>query len=82
MPFDIVRMIDGQMVTTEANDIRIAALLLDLTVTGIEKRTSLRPCLIGKPKLAGFVGPCYGGERNGLPVIRYEDAETYKALSS
>ena len=49
---------------------------------GTEKRTSLRSCLMGKPKLQGFVGPCYGGERNGLPVIRYEDAETYQALSS
>lgn len=81
MPYDIVRMIEGQMVTTEVTDIRDAAAVLGLTVTGTEKRTSLRPCLIGKPKLFGFVGPCYGGERNGLPVIRYEDAETYKALS-
>jgi len=82
MTYEIVRMVDGQMVTTEATDIRDADAILGLTVIGTEKRTSLRPCLISKPKLKGFVGPCYGGKRNGLPVIRYEDAETYMALSS
>jgi hypothetical protein len=41
----------------------------------------LRPELVGQPILAGFAGPCWGGMKDGEPVIRYEDAESYRALS-
>ena len=42
----------------------------------------LRPELQGQPKIAGFVGPCWGGlSKTGEPIIRYEDRGTYAALS-
>ena len=51
-------------------------------ITGTETRTRLRPELQGQPKIAGFVGPCWGGlSATGEPIIRYEDRGTYAALS-
>lgn len=41
----------------------------------------LRPELRGQPKFAGLLGPMWGGERNGAPLIRYEDQQTYDQLS-
>ncbi|TKA93815.1 hypothetical protein FAZ78_25855 [Cereibacter changlensis] len=61
---------------------RLPCTNLGLTITGVERRTTLRPCLQGQPKIAGMIGPCYGGEDDGVPVIRYEDAATHAALGA
>ena len=81
MAFEIVQMIEGTPATIYVDSIEDAAKRLGLTVTGIETRTNLRPCLQGQPKIAGFVGPCYGGEVGGVDVIRYEDIQSYRAFS-
>ena len=80
MVYEFVQMIEGSMVSTVTASIEDAATLIDLTINGVETRTNLRPCLRGQPKIEGFVGPCYGGEVNGKPVIRYEDQATYLAM--
>lgn len=41
----------------------------------------LRVELRGQPKFEGLLGPMWGGDRDGVPVIRYEDQQTYDALS-
>lgn len=51
-------------------------------VTGTNHNPRNRTELQGQPKLAGFIGPCWGGTTDrGEPIIRYEDTETYAALS-
>ena len=58
MAFQIVQMIAGNPATMYADTIEEAVERLGLTLNGIETRTNLRPCLQGKPRIAGFVGPC------------------------
>ncbi|VDC33985.1 hypothetical protein [Pseudogemmobacter humi] len=82
MAFQIVQKIDGCHTTVFCDRIEEAIDRLGLAVTGVETRTSLRLCLQGKPKLAGFVGPCFGGVTDdGVEIIRYEDTETYRDFS-
>lgn len=81
MAFEIVQMVAGLPSTVYVDNIEEAAARLGLTFNGVETRTNLRPCLQGQPKIAGFVGPCYGGSIAGVDVIRYEDRETYGELS-
>ena len=81
MAFQIVQMIDGTPATIYTDSIEEAVDRLGLTLNGVETRTNLRPCLQGQPKIAGFVGPCYGGNECGVDVIRYEDHEAYRAFS-
>ena len=44
----------------------------------LDRRAELQ----GQPKIAGFLGPFWGGlSQTGDAIIRYEDAGTYSALS-
>ena len=53
-----------------------------IAITGTQDNPRLHPELQGHPKLSGFCGPAWGGTNEaGAPVIRYEDAATYAALS-
>lgn len=55
----------------------------DAEVIGVETNPMRRPELHGYPKLAGYIGPCWGGlTSNGDPIIRYEDHHAYLALSA
>lgn len=81
MAYQIVQMIEGVPATIYTDSIEDAAQRLGLTFMGIENRTTLRPCLQGKPRIAGFVGPCYGGNVDGVDVVRYEDRAAYEAFS-
>ena len=81
MAFQFVQMIAGNPATMYADTIEEAVERLGLTLNGTETRTNLRPCLQGKPRIAGFVGPCYGGNEGGVEVIRYEDQASYRAFS-
>lgn len=82
MAFEIVQKIDGCLTTVYCDRIEEAVARLGLAVTGTETRTNLRPCLQGKPKLDGFIGPCFGGVTpDGIEIIRYEDRESYRDLS-
>lgn len=81
--FEIVTMTDDHGMSRVLTD-DLAAWVEDMgtDITGIETRTNLRIELQGQPKIAGFVGPCWGGLSNrGEPIIRYEDCGTYAALS-
>jgi len=50
---------------------------------GTQNATHLRKELQGQPQFAGLTGPMWGGtDPDGTPVIRYEDWESYKVLSS
>lgn len=80
--FQIVQKIDGCHTTVLCDRIEEATDRLGLAVTGVEARTYLRPCLRGKPKLEGFIGPCFGGVTDDdVEIIRYEDTETYRDFS-
>ena len=81
MAFQIVQMIEGLPASIYADDIEDAVQRLGLTLAGVETRTNLRLCLQGKPKIMGYVGPCYGGTVGGVDIIRYEDPEICSALS-
>ena len=81
--FEIVTMTDDCGMSRVVTD-DLAAWVEDMgtEITGTETRTRLRPELQGQPKIAGFVGPCWGGlSKTGEPIIRYEDRGTYAALS-
>ena len=82
MPYKLVFMADGAPTAVATDDLAFACANLGLTITGVERRATLRPCLQGQPKIAGMIGPCYGGEDDGVPVIRYEDAATHAALGA
>ena len=43
---------------------------------------SLREVLKVAPQLSGLAGPFYNGEKDGLPVVRYESWAVYEALSN
>lgn len=41
----------------------------------------LRECLVGQPRFSDLCGPMYDGEKNGLPVVRYESQRVADMLS-
>lgn len=50
-------------------------------ITGMSSNPRTRAELQGHPTMQGFVGPCWGGLTDmGEPIIRYEDAQTYRDL--
>jgi len=53
----------------------------NFTIDGVNENLRNRPELIGQPKIAHFLGPMYGGEKNGQTVIRYESQTAYNLLS-
>lgn len=53
------------------------------TIIGSETRKGLRDELKDEPKFEGLCGPLFGGfSKLGYAIIRYEDFETFKSLSS
>ncbi|WP_435171729.1 hypothetical protein [Falsirhodobacter sp. 1013] len=82
MGYQIVQQIEGASASIITDDLHGTAANLGLEIYGIETRANLRPCLQGQPKIRGYVGPCYGGEVDGVPVIRYEDAATYREMGA
>lgn len=81
--FEIVTMTDDNgMSRVVTDDLAAWVENMGTMITGTETRASLRPELQGQPKIAGFSGPCWGGlSKTGEPIIRYEDRDTYAALS-
>lgn len=75
MAFEIVQIIAGNAATLYADRIEEMTDVLGMTPDGTEDRKTMLPCLQGKPRFAGYIGPCYAGEVNGVPVIRYEDQQ-------
>jgi len=83
MTYRIVTMVDGQMIAQEPKDITEWAAVCGIEITGVHSSPNTRDCLQGQVKLNGFLGPMYDGtDKDGNPVIRYEDAESYDRLSA
>lgn len=76
----IFEIIQADQTRYQDNDIAAAIIELGLSASGVEARAVLRPCLLGKPRISGYVGPLYGGKRNGFDVIRYEEASVYASM--
>lgn len=49
--------------------------------TGVSTNPALRIELQGEPVVSGFLGPMYGGVKEGKTVIRYETQKMYNMLS-
>lgn len=57
-------------------------LLQKYSAVGVNFNPSNRKELQGQPILDGVYGPMYNGlSEEGIPIIRYETAKVYKALS-
>ena len=81
--FEIVTMSDDSGMSRVETDY-LTAWVDDMgtEITGTETRANLRTELQGQPKIAGFLGPFWGGlSQTGDAITRYEDADTYSALS-
>ena len=76
--YKIVQIVDGEFVVTKTEDIVAWAGGACVQITGTNSNKAHRAELQGQPKLFGFCGPLWDG--NG--VIRYENIEAYKILSS
>jgi hypothetical protein len=79
--YNIVQTVEGTLVSTQPTDILAWAEVNDCEVYGFNSNPRNRAELQGQPKITGLCGPMYDGERNGVPVIRYEDQEAYNRLS-
>ena len=83
MPYQIVRTTITHQETETVFSIHAYARTHGIAILGEARGPKLRDELQGQPKLAGLHGPCWGGtDRFGQPIIRYEDAATYAALSA
>jgi len=51
-------------------------------ITGRKVTRTLREELRGEVEIAGLAGPMWGGEKDGVPIVRYETAEAYRILSA
>jgi hypothetical protein len=82
--YRLIQLVDGEWIT---NDFTEANVMAAMSVRGFEftgpcKRKQLRPELQGQPMFAGVLGPMWGGEEIGGPVVRYEDQTAYDRLST
>lgn len=82
--YRLVQLVDGSWIV---NDFTSANLMIAMSVRGHEyigpcTRKQLRPELQGQPMFSGVLGPMWGGEEIGGPVIRYESKDAYDRLST
>lgn len=78
--YRVVRRLEsGQMFTEEfTNDNLLPAMeVRGFETTGNYASPRTREEMQGAPKFAGLLGPMWDGD-----AVRYEDAETYRALSA
>ena len=78
MKYRLVQSVDGQMVVTECTDNNLLPIMevRGFAFNGLNKSSSHRKELQGQPKFSGVLGPMWDGD-----AIRYEDSESYRALS-
>lgn len=82
MAYEVVVTTQTGTVVLRPACVRTWAAAAGVAITGVETSPRRRAELHGHPKLAGLMGPAWGGSRpTGEPVIRYEDAAAYAALS-
>jgi len=86
MSFEFIQSTDEGMVRVaieSEGDFLAAMEIRGHPVTGLCRRTVLRPELQGQPMFAGACGPMWGGlGADGTPIIRYEDVRAYAQLSA
>lgn len=78
--YELVSMKEDKSLTTEY--LQKSQLVEKNLIQGINENEKSKEELRGEPKLKGFLGPMYGGEKDGKVVIRYETSQAYKAMSS
>ena len=78
MKYRLVQSVDGRMIATELTDHNIipAMEVRGFALNGLNDNPHHRIELQGQPKFSGVLGPMWDGD-----TIRYEDSETYRALS-
>ena len=82
MAYQVVVMTDTGMTTIHLGCVSAWAREMGIEIVGIETSPRRRAELRGHPKLAGLIGPAWGGwSEAGEPLIRYEDTAVYAALS-
>lgn len=64
-----------------ATDYSETELIEKYKVDGKARDFQIRKELANAPKIKGFAGPMYDGEKNGIPVRRYETWEVNDILS-
>ncbi len=82
--YRLVQLVDGAWITTDFTDDNV---IPAMSVRGFEyvgpcNRKQLRPELQGQPTFSGVLGPMWGGEEIGGPVVRYECQKAYDRLST
>lgn len=82
--YKIVQKVAGKFVTTRPTDIRAWAEVNDRKCAELSerRRSVLREELQYQPKIEGLLGPMYDGLEEGNPVVRYEDDETFREMST
>jgi len=81
--YKIVRQIEGTWIVQTPTDIVAWAEVNGFTPFWPTRNLRVRPELQLQPRIAGLVGPMYDGVNEaGLPVIRYEDQNSYNRLSA
>jgi len=82
MAYEIVVMTEEGMTKVNPDCIKQWVEDMGTSIIGVSSNPHTRAELQGHPKIAGFNGPCWGGTTaNGEPIIRYEDSQSYAALS-
>jgi hypothetical protein len=83
--YQLVQCVDGKLVTTvfTAEQFLPALEVRGFVTTGISGHR-LRRELQDQPTFSGLCGPMWGGasEDTGIPIVRYEDAETNDLMSN
>ena len=81
--FEIVVRINTDVATVYTDDLGQFIGSFAAEVVCIEADPDIRRELHGFPKIAGYVGPCWGGlSENDDPIIRYEDHGAHIALAA
>lgn len=82
--YQLVQNVEGQMIETIFDGMNLVDGLefRGFVLTGFNRNPRQRAELQGEPKFSGLCGPMWGGHRDGVPMIRYEDKAAYDTLST
>ncbi|MFB9223638.1 hypothetical protein [Paracoccus cavernae] len=82
MAYQIAMMTEHGTETHRPEDLEAWLDDMGLDIQGYNENPRQRAELQGQPKSSGLYGPFWGDyDHEGEPVIRYEDAETYRSMS-
>ena len=83
MKIQLVQMIDRELIVSWTDEQSVHAFMevRGFSFVKLNANQRHRAELQGQPVFAGVLGPMWGGLQDGKPTIRYEDADTYRAMS-